>query len=309
MIPLFSIIIPTHNRLRTLSRVLRSLEAQAGAPPFEVILADDGSTDATPREIPKLQFPFPFTYLPLPKGGPARARNAGVMAANGVIVAFFGDDTLLDPQCLAQHECMHDLHGHATAVLGRVDWAPELHVTRFMRYINEYGLQFGYAVIPDPEHVPFNFFYTSNISLPRHCLEEAGGFDETFPFAAWEDVELAYRLQRKGQMRMVYTPRALALHDHPTTIASFLERQERSGSSAAVFLAKHVEMEGFLGVPLARALPEDKPFALRIKTRLAKMVENLPLPVPGSWYREIMEHQYLSGLKQALGETPPASVR
>jgi GT2 family glycosyltransferase len=301
MKPLFSVVVPTHDRFDILVRVLQSVEKQAGAPPFEVIVADDGSTDSTPSEIPKLRFPFPFTYLPLPKGGPARARNAGVRSARGNLVAFFGDDTLLDPQCLAQHEAMHDLHGHTTAVLGRVDWAPGLRVTRFMRYINEYGLQFGYAIIPDAEHVPFNFFYTSNISLPRRLLDEAGGFDETFPFAAWEDIELAYRLQKNDQMRIVYAPRALTFHHHPTSILSFLVRQEKSGRSAAVFLEKHPEMEDFLGVPLARALPGAKPLHLRIKTRLARLMEHQPLPVPVGWYREIMEHQYLWGLKRALG--------
>ncbi len=110
-------------------------------------------------------------------------------------------------------------------------------------------------------------------------------------------------------MRMVYAPRAVSLHHHPTTIASFLARQEKSGRAAAVFLAKHPEMEGCLGVPLARSLPEGKPLRLRIKTRLALMTERGPLPVPAGWYREIMEHQYLKGLKQALGGAHSAGVR
>ena len=66
-----------------------------------------------------------------------------------------------------------------------------------MDYINDYGLQFGYKLIRHGEVVPFNFFYTSNISIDRELLV-AHPFDTTFPSAAWEDIELAYRLDAQG---------------------------------------------------------------------------------------------------------------
>jgi glycosyltransferase involved in cell wall biosynthesis len=304
MTPLFSVVIPTFNRYPALKEVLRSLEAQSGAPPFEVIVCNDGSTDATPRELPGLRFAFPFSHLTLPQGGPAGARNAGVKRASGTFIAFFGDDTTLAADCLARHAAAHEARPGATAILGQVVWARELRVTRFMRYIAEYGLQFGYRIIPDPENVPFNFFYTSNISLPRRLFQEAGGFDETFPFAAWEDIELAYRLQKDHGMRMAYEPRAVTRHDHPTTIASFLVRQNKSGRAASVFREKHPEMDGFLGAPLARTLPDAPSGAIHLKARIASLFERMPVPVPVRWYREIMEDAYLRGLREALRPRP-----
>ena len=83
------------------------------------------------------------------------------------------------------------------AVLGYTGWHPRMRTTPFLRYINEHGLQFGYALIDEREKVPFNFFYTSNVSLPRELLL-AEPFDLGFPHAAWEDVELSYRLHRGG---------------------------------------------------------------------------------------------------------------
>ena len=77
--------------------------------------------------------------------------------------------------------------------------------TPFLRHINENGAQFGFALIEDPDDVPFNFFYTSNLCLARRLLVEEP-FDETFPYPAWEDIETAYRLRAKG-MRLTYEPR------------------------------------------------------------------------------------------------------
>src|SRR5947199_137384 len=80
-----------------------------------------------------------------------------------------------------------------TACLGYTGWPPGERVTAFMDYINDYGLQFGYKLIRDGDIVPFNFFYTSNISIDRLVLGHEP-FDTTFPAAAWEDIELAFRL-------------------------------------------------------------------------------------------------------------------
>ena len=89
--------------------------------------------------------------------------------------------------------------------------------------------------------MPFNFFYTSNVSLPRELLLEAGLFDTSFPHAAWEDIEVAYRLMQRG-MRMLYRPEAVARHHHDITFASFRRRQEKAGEAAAIFYRKHPEL-------------------------------------------------------------------
>src|SRR5690606_27849837 len=101
-------------------------------------------------------------------------------------------------------------------------WHPRMRRTPFLDYLNEQGLQFGYALIRDPEDVPFNFFYTSNLSLGRERLL-AEPFDEGFPYPAWEDIETAWRLCRRG-MRLVYEPRARVAHDHPTDFDRFAAR-------------------------------------------------------------------------------------
>ena len=166
-----------------------------------------------------------------------------------------------------------------------------------VHHINEYGLQFGYGLIDDPESVPFNFFYTSNVSLPRALLVDAGLFDTSFPHAAWEDIEVAYRLM-KGGMRMLYRPAAVARHHHDITFSSFRRRQEKAGEAAAIFYEKHPELGDFLAVPLARTLPDRVGPLYRMLPFWAALSERRELPGGRRAVDRVLRDDYLRGLKR-----------
>lgn len=294
----FSIAIPTKNRLDTLREVIESIKNQIEPPPFELLIIDDGSDDGTPEFLKDLKLDFPFYFESIKPSGPARARNTAIEKARGKVVLFFGDDTILHSRCLYYHYIRQRENNFSTAVIGRTFWHKSLKITPFMDYINEWGLQFGFKLIEDPENVPFNFFYTSNISVPSKFLKEEK-FDETFPYAAWEDIELSYRLFKKG-LRIIYDREAVVFHKHTTNIKKFMERQYKSGISASIFYKKHPELENFLGIPLAKNLDEKKPFILRIKTKISLLMEKTPISMPGKWYREIMEYVYLKGIRESM---------
>ncbi|HTO76599.1 MAG TPA: glycosyltransferase [Thermoanaerobaculia bacterium] len=320
MTPVFSVVIPTYQRPETLFRVLDALAAQAGAPAFEVVVVDDGSRDDTPARLAAYAPRYPFRHLAQENAGPAAARNLGVREAAGQLILFLGDDTVPEPNLLAVHARAHkEPRPDAVAVLGYTTWPSERRVSPFLHHINEYGLQFGYGLIEDPERVPFNFFYTSNISLPRALLLEVGLFDTTFPFAAWEDIEIAYRLTRRG-MRIVYRAEAVTRHHHDISFASFRRRQESSGESAAVFFGKHPELEDFLGVQEARALPPREGAGARWLAFWAGLAESWELPGGRRAVDRVLRRDYLRGLRRGLStrlvapssggdEVTPAEVR
>jgi glycosyltransferase involved in cell wall biosynthesis len=235
VLPEISVVIPTFNRMDVLPEVLAGLEAQEQAPSFEVVVVDDGSSDGTAEWLSRHRWRMPVEVVHQRNLGPAKARNRGVALASGGRVAFLGDDTVPSRGWLATHHQAAQARSDRdrVAVLGYTGWHPRLRLNPFLEYINEYGLQFGYALIDEPEKVPFNFFYTSNVSLPRELLL-AESFDLRFPYPAWEDIELSYRLE-KGGMRLVYEPSATVAHDHPTSVKRFISRQEKAGYSAVVF--------------------------------------------------------------------------
>ena len=183
---------------------------------------------------------------------------------------------------------MHEAHGHdpLVACLGYTGWPAEERATAFMDYINDYGLQFGYKLIRHGSVVPFNFFYTSNISIDRELMA-AHPFDTSFPAAAWEDIELAFRLEKKG-LKIHYNARAVTRHHHPMTVRSFARRQYAVGKSGAIFYGKHPELGHWLGVAELdqNGLADDR--TLRRLDWLARLGERFrPLARPGvfRWIR------------------------
>jgi glycosyltransferase involved in cell wall biosynthesis len=295
----YSVVIPTYNRLSMLVRVLDALERQRAAPPFEVIVINDGSTDDTDRAIAQRKG---IVYRAQPNGGPGRARNHGVSLASGRFVIFIGDDTVPEESFVAEHARVHADSGDdpLVACLGYTGWPRGERVTAFMDYINDYGLQFGYRLIDDGAVVPFNFFYTSNLSIDRQLLAEHP-FDTTFPAAAWEDIELAYRLDKLG-LKIHYNAKAVTRHYHPMSVDSFARRQYTVGKSGAIFYRKHPELGHFLGVHEleTRTLADER--ALLGLHRRARLGEHFRVLARPKVFETLMREHYLRGLRDGLTE-------
>lgn len=231
-----SVIVPTHNRRAVLSRTLGLLDAQTGVGgDFEVIVADDASSDGTGEAVAEAarRFAFPLRYLRLDRnGGPSAARNRGLAVAQGQIVLFTGDDILPDPDFLGAHLRWHREHPDATAAMvGHIRWADEMPKTALLTWLELRGTQFCYGDMKDGAVVDYGRFYTSNVSLKRALLEASGVvFDERLRFC--EDSEIARRLAASG-MALHYNARASAQHLHPTTLASSIRRMDALGHDAA----------------------------------------------------------------------------
>jgi GT2 family glycosyltransferase len=300
-----SVVVPTYNRLATLGRVLSALDAQECGADFEIVVVVDGSTDGTAAWLGRQRPRHSLTVIEQDNAGPAGARNRGIAAAAGRWIALLGDDTIPDRRWAMMHLEAHRRRGNPDdlAVVGHTRWHERLPRTRFMSYINDYGPQFGYALIDDPEDVPFNFFYASNLSLPRLLLE-AETFHEGFADAGWEDVELGYRLQQRG-LRLVYEPRAEARHDHEVDLRSFARRQERVGNAAGTFYALHPELGDFLALSPDGPPPLPSPLRRAVLERVALLTERWPISTPRLWRRVLADH-YLEGLHRGWrGGTAP----
>lgn len=177
-----SIVIATKDRERYLERALASLETQIGAPSFEAVVVDNGSTDGTKavaeRQSARGLFPVTYVYEPEPNRG--KARNRGIAVAGGYVVLFCDDDVQLPPGFLAAHEA-----AHSTSNL--VVNGPILNVG-------------SYDERPKPSAGNYSraFLCTCNVSVPKHALDAVGGFDEAFNLYGWEDTELGVRLREAG---------------------------------------------------------------------------------------------------------------
>ena len=303
--PSASVVIPTHSRLRDLQRVVAAIEGQfaPGGRRPELIVVDDGSSDGTGDWLRQESGSGRLRALSQSCAGPAVARNRGAAAATGEVLLFLGDDTVPESGWLLAHLEEHRLHGvrhHPLAVVGYTGF-PIDHETPFLRFINEFGPQFGYLLIEDPRRLPFNFFYTSNVSIDRAEMVRLGGFREDFPAAAWEDIEFAYRATRDG-LSIRYQPQARVIHHHRIHPRTFCRRQRTSGRSAAIFARLHPELANFLGVDRARALRPGQHLLRGLLALAVGLGERVPGVVPPQALQRFVDACYLQGLAGALQE-------
>lgn len=245
-----SVIIPTYNRVEGLKQVLGAFEKQRPAGlPFEVVVVDDGSDDATSATLADWRSRrFRLRFQSQPNGGPAQARNRALKMASGDIVLFGGDDIEPHPDQVAEHLAEHDRRGDPrAAVLGLTAWPEGADLTSTMRHIDGPGAQqFSYSVFTDGAEYDFRHFYTSNVSVRRDLLAaESDGFSCDFPAAAFEDAEFAYRLARRG-MKIFYHASALAWHHHHYNARSFFARQVRCGEMADVLFRIHPQLSKWI---------------------------------------------------------------
>jgi len=242
--PEFSVLLPTYKRSDALKRTLRALENQSlECDLFEIIVVDDGSPDDTQKVLQEFanSTKHRLSYVVLKEnGGPARARNIGLSMLTGAIVLIIGDDIEPDSLLLEKHLHFHQQKPDETvAMLGHVSFPEELASNTFMNWLEEDGRNFffNYAALTPGQKVDPLFFYTCNVSVKVSLLTKSGWFDESFPYASHEDLELGYRLADKG-MRLVYDPSARGYHWHILTIQGIARRIYLMGYSAEIFWKK-----------------------------------------------------------------------
>jgi GT2 family glycosyltransferase len=216
----------TYNRAHLLGRVLDACFEQTAPPDgYEVVLVNDGSTDDTAAviETARRRATCAFTVIDQANAGLARGRNAGIARARGERIIFIDDDVLPTPAFVEQHLRSHDRRPDAI-VRGAV-----LNTESFDRLPTPTWTLANYSG---------NFFWTSNVSVPRATLERVGNFTESFREYGWEDIELGLRLRAAG-VKGVFNRFALAFHYKPRPRTANVEgmlRQARAQARTAVQL-------------------------------------------------------------------------
>jgi GT2 family glycosyltransferase/radical SAM superfamily enzyme YgiQ (UPF0313 family)/thioredoxin-like negative regulator of GroEL len=278
--PLISVIIPTFNRRAILRKTLLGMASQTLPPEqFEVIVIDDGSSDDTMEMLQKWKAPFQLRAFTQSHGGPNVARNFGLQQAKSWIVLLTGDDMIPGPSFLESHLKFHLSHKEPVqAMIGFIDWSPEIPVTPFMRFITspEGGHQFSFHLAKEGK-VDFRLFYTSNLSLKREFISlEPGPFDTDFTYPAYDDIELGYRLTNRG-MQLHFQSQAVTYHHHEITLPAFVERQKSAGRMAWILDRKQPDIKQFL--PLTELSEPNVPDSEELR-KLLELVLELEKPDP-----------------------------
>lgn len=234
--PKVSVVVASYNGARTLQACLDSL-GRLNYPNYEVILVDDGSTDDT-MQIAK-QFSAVRTIRHEKNRGLSVARNTGIAAAKGEIVAF------TDSDCRADEDWLHYLvaalvDGNFAGVGGHNLLPPEDSPVAAAVMVSPGGPAHVMLSDREAEHIP-----GCNMAFYKWALEEIGGFDPVFTKAG-DDVDLCWRLQERGH-KIGFSSAGFVWHYRRSTVRAYLRQQAGYGEAEALLLRKHPEYFNQIG--------------------------------------------------------------
>jgi mycofactocin glycosyltransferase len=243
MLPEVSIVIPVMNRADELRRCLTSL-AQITYPQekLQIIVVDDGSSDDSPMVARELG------AVVVSSGGigrgPAAARNVGVSMAHGEILAF------IDSDCCASKEWLCELMSAfadpaMAAVGGQVDgMCSESAVDRYESVMS--SLSLGSRMRSGNRGNDTFYLPSCNLLVRSNAFSQAGGFDESMHVG--EDVDLTWRLRDSG-WTISYLPAGNVLHEHRSSIRSFMSRRFDYGTSEGMLQLLHPQRRKQMVIP------------------------------------------------------------
>jgi GT2 family glycosyltransferase/membrane protein implicated in regulation of membrane protease activity len=232
--PPVSVVVCTYNGSATLRECLEGIE-ELDYPDYEAIVVDDGSTDASAAIAEE----YDVRLIRTENRGLSAARNTGLEAASGEIVAYIDDDTRPDRHWLRYIAAA--LTGTSHAGVGGPNVAPPTpDLVSECVDLTPGGPMHVLLSDREAEHIP-----GCNMAFRRAALVEIGGFDPQFHVAG-DDVDICWRLRDAG-WTLGFSPGAMVWHRRRSSIRAFLRQQRQYGRAEALLERKWPERYNMAG--------------------------------------------------------------
>ena len=206
--PRVSVIVPTFNRAGPLAEAIDSVLAQEDVA-FELIVVDDGSTDATAAVLSG--YGDRLTVIRQPNRGVSAARNRGVAASRGDLLAFLDSDDLWQPGKLQAQVAFMDAHPSIAICQTEEIWIRNgRRVNPGRRHRKAAGMIFSRSL-------ELCLVSPSAVMMRRALFDATGGFDEHLP--ACEDYDLWLRIGCRNPIGLVDAPLVVKRGGHPDQLS------------------------------------------------------------------------------------------
>jgi GT2 family glycosyltransferase len=214
MHPRASVVILNYNGRRWLPACFDALTAQRGAPPFEIVFADNGSSDGSAAFV-RERWPAARVVETGGNLGFAAGNNAAAKAASGEWLVFLNNDTAPEPGWLARLFAEADANPAYALVTSRIVFMddPSIVDSAGDGYFRAGGaFKHGYGARVDAFEASREVFGACGAAfmIRRDAFDRLAGFDERF-FMNFEDVDLSYRARLSG-LRVWYAASAVVRH-------------------------------------------------------------------------------------------------
>src|SRR5215469_2046538 len=187
--PLVSVVVPAYNAERTLRASVDSVLAQDFRD-FETIVVNDGATDSTKTIL--ASYGSQIRVIDQANRGAGLARNAGVGAANGKLIAFLDSDDLWSPDKLSESVRAFEQHASASLVFSDCSGLSADGITSTF---------YSYGGAPSLNAMLDNGFelVPSAVTIRRDVFLACGGFSERFAPIYFEDLWLWFLAREMGE--------------------------------------------------------------------------------------------------------------
>lgn len=220
----FSFIIPVYNRPQEVRELFESMQAQEDAPPFEVVLVEDGSPVDAAGVVEEFSKNLSITYLVKENSGPGPSRNYGMQRAMGNYFIILDSDCMLPPGYLravttALKERYVDCFGGPDRAHGTFSTVQKAINYAMTSFLTTGGIRGGTKGIGGYEPRSFN------MGLSRKAFTVSGGFGNIHP---GEDPDLSIRLKAMGfETRLI--PDAYVYHKRRIDFRAFYRQVRKFG--------------------------------------------------------------------------------
>ncbi len=218
-VPLVSVIVPAHNASARIERLLSALAKQTLTESYETIVVDDASTDATPQHV--AAFPAVRYVRTQHRAGSYAARNRGLEAARGSIVAFTDADCV--PMANWLERGVDALGPGIDLVAGRVK-------TDLPARPSTAALVDSIRFLDQELYVTLGFGATANLLVRRSAFDRVGIFNVRLQSGG--DREFGMRATDTGSV-IRYAPNAVVLHESRDTLQALVRKSIRIGRGMA----------------------------------------------------------------------------
>ena len=237
--PRVSVVVCTYNGQRTIRECLEGL-TQLQYPDYEVIVIDDGSKDDTAAIVQE----YKVRLISTGNRGLSAARNVGLEAATGEIVAYIDDDACPDPDWLLYLASAFRNSNYAAIGGPNIPFPNDGFVPNCVAHAPGRPT---HVLISDTEaeHIP-----GCNMAFRKSCLNAVGGFDPQFRIAG-DDVDVCWRFQQRG-WKLGLAHSAIVWHHCRNSFKTYLKQQWNYGVAEALLQKKWPEMYSPAGHPMWR---------------------------------------------------------
>ncbi|NOX90061.1 MAG: glycosyltransferase [Calditrichaeota bacterium] len=223
-----SIIIPVFNKLQFTHRCLKAILQNTRYPDYEVIFADNGSTDDTRSYLQNLKVPNVKAVFNEQNLGYVGGCNSGARHATGDYLLFLNNDTEVQPGWLENLVRLAESRGDCGAVGAKLVYPDgKLQEAGGIIFSDGQGWNYGRGFNPDDPR--FNFVretdYCSGAALMvrKDLWERIGGFDERYAPAYYEDTDLCFAVRKEGY-KVYYQPKSVVIHYEGQTAGTDLAK-------------------------------------------------------------------------------------